>query len=109
LSHRGRRPRSKAAVPCPQGISPGIFADRYARSGDSAFAGNDSGELAASGTLHLVAAQAFVKRLKTPGREVRRMFDDVSDDVIEATGKRQQPFMYERLPKKRDFFFVAGK
>jgi tetratricopeptide (TPR) repeat protein len=54
-------------------------------------------------------AQAFVKRLKTPGREVRRMFDDVSDDVFEATGKRQQPFMYGRLPGKRDFFFVAGK
>jgi tetratricopeptide (TPR) repeat protein len=52
-------------------------------------------------------AQAFVTRLKTPGREVRRMFDDVSDDVIEATGKRQQPFMYGRLPGKRDFFFVA--
>jgi len=50
-----------------------------------------------------------VKRLKTPGREVRRMFDDVSDDVIEATSKRQQPFMYGRLPGKRDFFFVAGK
>jgi uncharacterized caspase-like protein len=39
-------------------------------------------------------AQALVKRLRTPGHEVRRMFDDVSDDVIEASSKGQRPFMY---------------
>jgi hypothetical protein len=45
----------------------------------------------------------------TPGLEVRRVFDDGSDDVIDATSRRQQPFMYGRLPGRRDFFFVAGK
>jgi hypothetical protein len=50
-------------------------------------------------------ARAFVARLKTPGREVRRMFDD----VLDATRDRQQPFTYGSLPGRRDFFFVAAK
>jgi hypothetical protein len=54
-------------------------------------------------------ARAFIARLKAPGREVRRMFDDVRDDVLEATRDRQQPFTYGSLPGRRDFFFVAGK
>jgi hypothetical protein len=37
-------------------------------------------------------ARAFVAQLKVPGREVRRLFDDVRDDVLDATNKRQQPF-----------------
>jgi uncharacterized caspase-like protein len=54
-------------------------------------------------------ARAFVAQLKVPGREVRRLFDFVRDDVMEATGKRQQPFTYGSLPGRRDFYFVAGK
>jgi hypothetical protein len=54
-------------------------------------------------------AKAFVARLKVPGREVRRMFDDVRDDVIEVTNKRQQPFTYGSLPGRRDFFFVSAR
>jgi uncharacterized caspase-like protein len=54
-------------------------------------------------------AHAFVEQLKVPGLEVRRVFDNVRDDVIEATRKRQQPFTYGSLPGRRDFFFVAGK
>jgi hypothetical protein len=54
-------------------------------------------------------ARAFVARLKTPGREVRRMFDDIRDDVLNATGQRQQPYTYGSLPGARDFFFVAGR
>jgi uncharacterized caspase-like protein len=54
-------------------------------------------------------ALAFVAGLRKAGREVRRMFDDVRDDVLEATDNRQQPFAYGSLPGKRDFFFVAGK
>jgi tetratricopeptide (TPR) repeat protein len=52
-------------------------------------------------------ARAFVARLKVPGREVRRVFDDVRDDVLGATGRRQQPFTYGSLPGSRDFFFVT--
>jgi tetratricopeptide (TPR) repeat protein len=54
-------------------------------------------------------ARAFVAQLKMPGREVRRLFDFVRDEVLEATKDRQQPFTYGSLPARRDFYFVAGK
>ena len=37
-------------------------------------------------------ASAFVKNLLTPGLEVRRLFDFVRDDVMEANGRKQKPF-----------------
>jgi hypothetical protein len=52
-------------------------------------------------------AQAFIKELKVPGREVRRLFDYVRDDVIDATRNRQEPFTYGSLPGRRDFFFIS--
>ena len=54
-------------------------------------------------------ARAFVAQLKVPGREVRRLFDYVRDDVLDATNKRQQPFTYGSLPGRKDFFFVSAK
>jgi len=54
-------------------------------------------------------AAALVAQLKVPGREVRRLFDYVREDVMNATGKRQQPFTYGSLPGSRDYYFVAGK
>jgi tetratricopeptide (TPR) repeat protein len=54
-------------------------------------------------------ARAFVNQLKVPGRDVRRLFDFVRDDVLEVTRKRQQPYTYGSLPASRDFFFVAGR
>jgi tetratricopeptide (TPR) repeat protein len=54
-------------------------------------------------------ARAFVRNIREPGREVRRVFDYVRDDVMEATGDRQQPFTYGSLPAKRDYFFLAAK
>jgi len=54
-------------------------------------------------------AAAFVKELQTPGLEVRRMFDFVRDDVMQATNNRQQPFSYGSLPGRQDFYFVAAK
>ncbi|MBO0753435.1 MAG: tetratricopeptide repeat protein, partial [Bradyrhizobiaceae bacterium] len=54
-------------------------------------------------------ARAFVTELKVPGLEVRRLFDYVRDDVMEATNRRQQPFTYGSLPGRRDFFFVSAK
>lgn len=35
-------------------------------------------------------ARAFVTQIRVPGREVRRLFDYVRDDVQRATGRRQQ-------------------
>jgi hypothetical protein len=37
------------------------------------------------------------------------MFDEVRDDVLEATNNHQQPYTYGSVPSRRDFFFVAGK
>jgi len=54
-------------------------------------------------------AAALVKNLPTPGLEVRRLFDFVRDDVMEATGRRQKPFSYGSISGRQDFYFVAGK
>jgi tetratricopeptide (TPR) repeat protein len=54
-------------------------------------------------------AMAFVKNLQTPGLEVRRLFDTVRDDVMDATGRKQQPFSYGSISGRQDFYFVAGK
>jgi tetratricopeptide (TPR) repeat protein len=54
-------------------------------------------------------ARAFVKQLTVPGREVRRLFDYVRDDVLHTTGSRQQPYTYGSLPGERDFFFVSAR
>jgi tetratricopeptide (TPR) repeat protein len=54
-------------------------------------------------------AHAFLTELKVPGREVRRLFDDVRDDVLDATDQRQQPFTYGSLPGRKDFYFVTAK
>jgi uncharacterized caspase-like protein len=52
-------------------------------------------------------ASSLVKRMSTPGLEVRRLFDLVRDDVLALTDRRQQPFSYGSLPGSEDFFFVA--
>ncbi|WP_051380380.1 tetratricopeptide repeat protein [Bradyrhizobium sp. WSM1743] len=54
-------------------------------------------------------ATAFVKNLPTPGLEVRRLFDFVRDDVMEATGRRQKPFSYGSISGRQDFYFVAAR
>jgi tetratricopeptide (TPR) repeat protein len=52
-------------------------------------------------------AQALVKRIEQkPAIEVRRLFDFVREDVVEATRKQQQPFAYGSLSAKDDFFFL---
>jgi uncharacterized caspase-like protein len=50
---------------------------------------------------------AMLKRMATPGLEVRRLVDLVRDDVLAATNRRQQPFSYGSLPGNEDFFFVS--
>jgi Tfp pilus assembly protein PilF len=53
-------------------------------------------------------ARAFLHEVKVPGLEVRRLFDNVRDDVIDATNNRQEPFSYGSLPGRRDFYFVPA-
>ncbi|MCX7307998.1 MAG: caspase family protein [Afipia sp.] len=68
------------------------------------------GETAADGTgANSPFATAFVKNMQQPGLEVRRLFDYVRDDVMDATAQKQQPFSYGSLSGRQDFYFVAAK
>jgi Caspase domain/Jacalin-like lectin domain len=49
---------------------------------------------------------AFVKDIQVPGIEVRRLFDNVRDDVMDMTGRRQQPYSYGSVPGRQDFYFT---
>jgi len=42
-------------------------------------------------------ATALVKHIATPGLDVRRAFGFVRDDVLQATGYRQEPYVYGSL------------
>jgi hypothetical protein len=52
---------------------------------------------------------ALTKRMRTPGLEVRRLFDHVRDDVLEMTNRAQQPFSYGSLPGSEDYYFRAAE
>lgn len=54
-------------------------------------------------------AAALASRLRTPGMEIRRLFDHVADDVMDVTRKTQQPYTYGRLSGREDYFFVAPR
>ncbi len=57
-----------------------------------------------AGTLVVYAA----KDGETADLEVRRLFDFLRDDVMEATGRKQKPFSYGSISGRQDFYFVAG-
>jgi uncharacterized caspase-like protein len=42
-------------------------------------------------------ATALVKHLATPGLDLRRAFGFIRDDVLQATGNRQEPYVYGSL------------
>lgn len=50
--------------------------------------------------------EALARRLATPGVEINKLFRLVRDDVMAATDKRQEPFVYGSLPGE-DFYFVG--
>jgi uncharacterized caspase-like protein len=54
-------------------------------------------------------AIAFVKNVPTPGLEVRRLFDFIRDDVLDATRHQQKPFTYGSLSGRQDFYFVPAR
>lgn len=47
---------------------------------------------------------AFVKRVAIPGIEIGKLFRLIRDDVLAATGGKQEPFVYGSLPGE-DFYF----
>jgi tetratricopeptide (TPR) repeat protein len=48
--------------------------------------------------------RALVKQLETPGVEISLLFRKVRDDVLAATGRKQEPFTYGSLPSEELFF-----
>jgi hypothetical protein len=49
-------------------------------------------------------AAALIKHLTTRGLEVGRLFRLVRDDVLAATERKQEPFVYGSLPGEELFF-----
>jgi hypothetical protein len=47
---------------------------------------------------------ALIKNIETPGLEINVLFRKVRDDVLAATGKRQEPFTYGSLPSEPFYF-----
>jgi uncharacterized caspase-like protein len=52
--------------------------------------------------------QAFAKHVATAGLEVNKLFRVVRDDVLAATGRKQQPFIYGSVPGSEDFYFLTA-
>jgi uncharacterized caspase-like protein len=50
-------------------------------------------------------ATALIRHIATPGVEINKLFRLVRDDVLAATGRKQEPFVYGSLPGE-DFYFV---
>jgi tetratricopeptide (TPR) repeat protein len=48
--------------------------------------------------------RALVKNLETPGIEISLLFRKVRDEVMAATGRKQEPFTYGSLPSEELFF-----
>lgn len=52
---------------------------------------------------------ALAKNVERPGLEVRLLFDNVRDDVMDMTNRRQQPFTYGSISGRQQFYFVPPK
>ena len=76
---------------------PGTLVIFAAKHGETALDGD-------GGNSPFVAA--FAKDIQVPGVEVRRLFDNVRDDVMDMTGRRQQPYSYGSVPGRQDFYFT---
>jgi len=51
--------------------------------------------------------KALLQRLKQPGLEISMLFRFVRDDVLAATGRKQEPFVYGSLPSEPFYFRPA--
>jgi tetratricopeptide (TPR) repeat protein len=49
-------------------------------------------------------ADALAKHLATPGLEINLLFRKVRDDVLNVTGRKQEPFVYGSLPAAEFYF-----
>jgi len=49
-------------------------------------------------------AEALAKHIETPGLEINLLFRRVRDDVLNLTGRKQEPFVYGSLPAAEFYF-----
>ena len=49
-------------------------------------------------------AASLVRNIQEPGLEINLVFRKVRDEVLAATGKRQEPFTYGSLPAEAFYF-----
>jgi uncharacterized caspase-like protein len=51
--------------------------------------------------------KAMLRRMRQPGLEISMLFRFVRDDVLAATARRQEPFVYGSLPSEPFYFRPA--
>ena len=73
----------------------GVLVAYAAKHGQIAFDGEGTGS---------PFATALVKRLSTPNLEISMLFRMVRDDVLNATGRKQEPYVYGSLPGESLYF-----
>ena len=67
----------------------------------------EAGQVAEDGASgHSPFTAALARRLQEPGLEVRRLFDVVTADVLDATGGHQRPYQYGSNPSREAFYFT---
>jgi hypothetical protein len=50
---------------------------------------------------------ALMTRLAEPNLEISKLLRLITDDVLEATGNRQRPFVYGSVAGREDFYFAV--
>lgn len=105
FANQMKRTRTAASRSVSQGLAPvepeaGTLVVYAAKDGETALDGDG---------INSPFASALVKNIPKPGVEIRRLFDFVRGDVMEATGRKQKPFSYGSISGRQDFYFVAGK
>jgi uncharacterized caspase-like protein len=67
----------------------------------------EAGQVAEDGASgHSPFTAALARRLQEPGLEVRRLFDVVTADVLDATDGHQRPYQYGSNPSREAFYFT---
>jgi len=63
------------------------------------------GQVALDGTnANSPFVTSLIKNLPTPGLEINLLFRKVRDEVLQETGRRQEPFTYGSLPSEAFYF-----
>ena len=76
----------------PEGATLVAYAAKHGQTAEDGTAGNSP------------FAAALARTIQTPGLEINLVFRKVRDEVLAATGKRQEPFTYGSLPSEAFYF-----